>query len=63
MRNSMNEHMQSVADPGFHGGRRQPLRGANLLFDQFFSENFMKMKKFWTGGASLAPPRSANGND
>ena len=48
------------------GGARQPERGgANLLFDQFFSENCMKMKKFWSrGGGALpcAPLRSATAN-
>ena len=29
--------------------------GANLIFDQFISENCMKMKKFWSRGVPCAP--------
>ena len=49
-----------VADPGFQ-------RGVNLWGRQptiwpIFSENCMKMKKYWPRelGVSLVPPRSAN---
>ena len=49
-----------VTDPRFTRGRRQPpCGGTNLLFDNF-TKKCMKMKKFWPGGASLTPPRSAN---
>ena len=40
----------AVVDPGFtrEGGRYKPqIGGTNLLFDNFFSQNCMKMKKFW----------------
>ena len=41
---------KSVAYPGFPWGERRPLRGAKLLFAQFFPQNCMKMKKIYLGG-------------
>ena len=49
--------LESVADPGFPRGG-----GANLLFDQKFPKNCMKMKEFGPGGG--APPlRSTKENE
>ena len=49
-----------VADPGFPRRRRGNFKGK--CHNQFFPANWMKMKKFWSGGGtSLASPRSANG--
>ena len=48
-----------MTDPGFPRGGAPTLKGgggeegANLLFDQFFLENCMKMKKFWPGRAQV----------
>ena len=41
--------MCAVVDPGFPRGPPTPGGGANLLFGIIFAENFMKMKKNWTG--------------
>ena len=49
----------AVADPGFpRGGGANPKGGGRQpIIWPIFSENCMKMKKFWAGGgASLAPP-------
>ena len=48
-----------MADPGFPRQRHQPRVSANLLFDRFSPQNFMKMKEIGKGlGAHIpnAPP-------
>ena len=38
----------AMADPGFPRG--------DLLFDRFFSENWIKVKNYWSGASTVAPP-------
>ena len=56
-------------DPGFPGGHQPPRRGTNLLFDQFFFRNRIKIKKNLALGVHVAlaltappppPPKSGN---
>ena len=53
-------------NPSGGGSGISQREGANLQFDQFFSENCMKIKKFWPIGAHVPcctpppPPTSAN---
>ena len=50
-------HRSTVMDPGFP---RPPEECANLLFGQFFAENFMKMKQIgpWSNGPCQFPTLS-----
>ena len=45
----------AVPDPGFPRLGRQPQGGwANLIFDNFFAENCMKLKEFGLGAGVYA---------